>query len=86
MYRGMLPIVLVSTYRLTGDRVPHWVVITGFDSKNVYIHDPDLESYKKREHRARNIAVGRNDFRKMSRYGTDAYRSAVLIGQNIKLK
>jgi len=82
MYRGMIPIVLVSTYRLTGDRVPHWVVITGFDNKNVFIHDPDLDSYKKHEHRARNIAIGRTDFRKMSRYGTDAYRSAVLIAKS----
>ncbi|HSG99293.1 MAG TPA: ribosomal protein S18-alanine N-acetyltransferase, partial [candidate division Zixibacteria bacterium] len=34
--RGLLPIALISTYRLTGDQVPHWVVITGFDKKHIY--------------------------------------------------
>jgi len=80
VYRSCIPIVLVSTYRLTGDRQPHWVVVTGFDRRCLYIHDPDLESYRKREHRARNLPVEHQEFLRMSRYGKDVLRSLVLIG------
>ncbi len=81
IHRGRVPIVLISTYRLTGDRSPHWVVVTGFDDKNIYIHDPDIESYRGRSERARNIAIPRREFQKMSRYGTDSYRCAVIVGK-----
>ena len=82
VHRGMIPIVLISTYRLTGDRVPHWVVVTGFDRQSIYIHDPDEESYHADRVKARNIRVSRDEFQKMSRYGKDVYRSAILVGRS----
>lgn len=81
LHRGMVPILLISTYRLTGDREPHWVVVTGFDEKNFYIHDPDIESYRHNRSRARNQRIPRLEFQKMSRYGTESYRCAVIIGR-----
>jgi len=80
LYRGMVPIAMISTYRLTGDRVPHWVVVTGFDEENVYIHDPDLESYSSNASRARNLRIERSEFLKMTRYGKEVYRCLLLIG------
>ena len=80
--RGLVPIVLISTYRLTGDREPHWVVVTGFDKDSIFIHDPDEESYHTDRVKARNIRVSRDEFQKMSRYGKDVYRSAILVGRS----
>jgi ribosomal protein S18 acetylase RimI-like enzyme len=80
MYRGMVPIVLISTYRLTGDRAPHWVVVTGFDRENVYIHDPDNESYHTDRLRARNLKISQQEFQRMSRFGKEVFRSAVFVG------
>jgi ribosomal protein S18 acetylase RimI-like enzyme/predicted double-glycine peptidase len=80
LHRHMLPIVMISTYRLTGDRVPHWVVVTGFDKDHVYIHDPDVASYKKRRSRARNLRVEKSEFLRMTRYGKEVYRCLLLIG------
>ncbi len=80
MFRGMVPIVLISTYRLTGDRVPHWVVVTGFDGENVFIHDPDNESYHTDRLRARNLKISQQEFQRMSRFGKEVFRSAVFVG------
>lgn len=74
LHRGFVPIVMISTYRLTGDRVPHWVIVTGHDERHVYIHDPDIASYRKNRARARNIRIDKDEFLRMSRYGKEVYR------------
>jgi len=81
LHRGLIPIVMISTYRLTGDRVPHWVVVTGFDKKHIFIHDPDIASYKKNKAKARNIRIEKSEFLKMTRYGKEVYRCLVLVGK-----
>lgn len=80
LYRGLIPIVMISTYRLTGDQVPHWVVVTGFDKNNIYIHDPDIASYKKDKFKARHLKIDKEEFIKMSRYGKEVYRCLLIIG------
>lgn len=79
LYRGQVPIALISTYRLTGDQVPHWVIVTGFDEDNLYIHDPDIASYKKNRSRARHLRVEKSEFLRMSRYGKEGYRCLLLV-------
>jgi predicted double-glycine peptidase len=81
LHRNMLPIVMISTYRLTGDRVPHWVVVTGCDKDSVLIHDPDVASYKKNRSRARYLRVEKSEFLRMTRYGKEVYRCLLLIGK-----
>lgn len=80
MHRGMIPIVLISTYRLSGDRAPHWVLVTGFDDRFVYFNDPDLESYEFDRKRATNVAIPRQEFSRMRRYGKDLFKSVILVG------
>lgn len=82
LHRGLVPIALISTYRLTGDRVPHWVVITGFDEDHVYIHDPDVASYKRDKSRARHLQIEKHEFLRMSRYGKEVYRCLLLLGSH----
>lgn len=84
LHRGLVPVVLISTYRLTGDRVPHWVIVTGFDRDNVYIHDPDIAAYKRDKSRARNLRVDKQEFLRMSRYGKEVYRCLLLLGSHKK--
>ncbi|MEZ5357472.1 MAG: peptidase C39 family protein [Candidatus Zixiibacteriota bacterium] len=84
LQQKIIPIVLISTYRLTGDRTPHWVLVTGFDEKNIFIHDPDATSYKKSRTKPKHLRVERSEFLKMTRYGKEVYRSLLLVGPKKK--
>jgi hypothetical protein len=80
LHRGYIPVVLVSTWRLSGERAPHWVVVHGFDKKAVYINDPNTESYGFDRSRATRVGIPITDFDRMRRYGKDLYKSAIFIG------
>jgi ribosomal protein S18 acetylase RimI-like enzyme len=78
--RGAVPIVLISSYRLYGEKAPHWVVVTGHDDSFVFLHDPFVA---KDPHRTKadsvNVPVGRREFDQMSRYGSARLRAAIIL-------
>ncbi|MEK9722492.1 MAG: GNAT family N-acetyltransferase/peptidase C39 family protein [Rhodospirillaceae bacterium] len=77
--QGRIPIVLVSSYRLTGSKAPHWMVITGFDDHCVYLHEPyvDVEEGET-ETVCIGIPIAHREFDRMARYG-QAKQFALLI-------
>jgi GNAT superfamily N-acetyltransferase len=77
---GYIPLVLISYYRMYGERVPHWVVITGFDSRYVYTHDPYVDT-KKGETMTDsiNMPIPHRDFEHMARYGKARQKAVLLI-------
>lgn len=79
MSSGLVPIVLISTYRLHGDRAPHWVTLTGYDSEYVYFHDSYEGFYEHDIKLARNISIPLAEFNSMRRYGKDLYKCAIFI-------
>ena len=79
MHKGRVPIVLISTYRLHGDRAPHWVVLTGFDSEYVYFHDSYEGFYEHDRKLAQNVKIPIAEFNRMKRYGKDLYKCALFI-------
>ncbi len=80
MRRGLVPIVLISTFRLHRVRSPHWVVVTGFDGTHVTFHDPYEGFYEHDNRKARNVKVPVGEFERMSAYGKDLTRCVVLVG------
>ena len=38
--RGEVPIVLINAKFLHREDVPHWVVVRGYNRREVFIHDP----------------------------------------------
>ena len=77
---GAIPIVLISLYRLYGKKVPHWVVITGFEARFVYVNDPYVDT--KRGHAradSMNTPIARGDFDRMTRYGSAALQAVVFV-------
>lgn len=80
MHRSFVPIILISTFRLTGDREPHWVVVSGFDGDTIFLKDPDLKSYQGDRKGAAEVRISRDEFQRVSRYGREIVRSAILIG------
>ncbi|MDR4499050.1 MAG: peptidase C39 family protein [Candidatus Scalindua sp.] len=80
LYRGWLPIILISTYRLTGFRGLHWVLVTGYDEKSVYVHDPDSNSYEKNRELAINLPISHKEFKQLLHCGKSQNRFAVFTG------
>ncbi|MFP3874986.1 MAG: GNAT family N-acetyltransferase/peptidase C39 family protein [Thiohalophilus sp.] len=80
--QGGIPIVLISSYRIYQEKFPHWVVVTGFDEKYIYVHDSfvDYEAQKSQTD-VINMPILKTDFERMARYGK-AGQKAVLVIKN----
>lgn len=77
---GGIPIVLISSYRIYHERFPHWVVVTGFDEKYIYVHDPfvDYECGKTLTESI-NMPIFKKDFERMARYGKAAQKAVLIL-------
>lgn len=79
--QGKMALVLISQYRIYGDKIPHWVVVTGFDDRFVYITDPDIgedhEPFTGSD--CLSMPILRHEFDLMARYGRDKLQAAVFI-------
>ena len=77
---GGIPVVLVSSYRIYHEKTPHWVVMTGFDEKYVYVHDPFVDSDEgKTESDTINMPILKKDFELMSRYGRTGQKAVIIV-------
>lgn len=77
---GGIPVVLISSWRIYGERFPHWVVITGFDNRFVYVHDPYIDDAKgKTALDSIGMPISHEEFAGMARYGRGAQRAALVI-------
>lgn len=77
---GGIPIVLISSYRIYGEKAPHWVVVTGFDSHFIYVHDPYVDDEKRMSQTdCINIPIPLKDFDRMARYGRTGQRAALIV-------
>jgi len=77
---GEIPVVLISSWQIYEERSPHWVVVTGFDEHFVYVHDPFVdEAEGELLSDSMNMPVGRDQFRRMSRYGRRGLQAAVFV-------
>lgn len=77
---GGIPIVLISSYRIDRDRQPHWVVVTGFDERFIYVHDPYVDWKGLRTTiDCINMPIARKDFERMARFGRAQQKAALVI-------
>lgn len=77
---GGQPLVLISSYRLTRSKSPHWVIVTDCDDEFVYLHDPDVDHSQHRQPMdCQHLPVSHGEFEKMCRFGRDKLRAAVIL-------
>jgi ribosomal protein S18 acetylase RimI-like enzyme len=76
--QNLIPIVLVSPCRLHRMKAPHWVVITGFDRRHVYFHDP-YEGFS--TGKGQHVRMLRPEFRRMQRYGKSVSNSVIFVSR-----
>ncbi|MDX1696387.1 MAG: GNAT family N-acetyltransferase/peptidase C39 family protein [Ketobacteraceae bacterium] len=84
LHQGYAVLILISTFRLDGKKAPHWVTVTGVDDQCFYVHDPDLDTagvdtYAQRSIDCQHLPIAREDFDKMSAFGSGRLRTAVAI-------
>ena len=80
---GFAVLMLISTYRLDGKKAPHWVMLTSMDELCLYVHDPDLDTQQQPVD-CQYLPIAKQDFYKMSAFGSGRLRTAVAIRKYIK--
>jgi ribosomal protein S18 acetylase RimI-like enzyme len=79
---GRFVLMLISSWRFSRQKSPHWVVLTGIDNHYVYLHDPEVdEEDDKTRLDIQNVPVPRNHFWRMARFGKEGLRTAVIISK-----
>lgn len=79
---GGIPVVLISSYRIYGEKFPHWVVVTGFDEHFVYVHDPFID-YEQGETAldSINMPILQREFEHMTRYGRAGLKAVLIVSR-----
>lgn len=78
LLQEQIPLVLLSGYRLYGEKIPHWCVVTGFDAGFLYLHDPYIPKGLTRADSI-NLPLAKSDFERVSRYGKAQHRYVLLV-------
>ncbi len=77
---GWIPVVLISSYRIYQEKFPHWLVVTGFDDRYIYVHDPLIEPERGITFVDRvNMPILKREFERMTRYGKVGQKAALLL-------
>lgn len=75
-----LALVLISSYRLTRSKAPHWVLLTDADDDFVYLHDPDVDHSQQRQPLdCQYMPVSHQEFAAMSGFGADKLKAAIMV-------
>lgn len=81
---GGIPLVLISSWRIYGERFPHWVVVTGFDEHYIYVHDPLVEIGKGQTlSDSVNMPIPHREFQRMARYGKAAQKAVLILYRSL---
>ncbi len=75
---GYLALILISSYKITKTKAPHWVALSGIDSNHIYLHDPDLHKGKSIIDNC-HIPVEKKEFSKMAKFGKSQLQAVVFI-------
>jgi ribosomal protein S18 acetylase RimI-like enzyme len=79
---GAIPLALLSSWQIYEAKVPHWVVISGFDDHFVYVNDPFIDSERgETEVDSINMPIANDTFHHIARYGRRALRAVVLLSK-----
>jgi ribosomal protein S18 acetylase RimI-like enzyme len=80
MEEGGIPVVLISSYRIYQEKFPHWVVVTGYDERSFYVHDPYVDSEGgKTLTDCVSMPILKKDFQRMARYGKTGQKAVLIL-------
>lgn len=77
---GGIPVVLISSYHIYRTKAPHWVVVTGYDERSFYVHDPYVDTDDdKTPTDCINMPILKKDFQRMARYGKTGQKAVLIL-------
>ena len=77
---GQVALILVSHYRMTGHRTPHWIVVYGHDGRRAFAHDPWVEPDNLETALAvTDLPIPWGELERMARYGRSKLQAAILL-------
>ncbi|MFP4079268.1 MAG: peptidase C39 family protein [Ectothiorhodospira sp.] len=77
---GGIPVVLISSYRIYGEKFPHWVVVTGFDDHFIYVHDPYVDHAEgETPMDSIHMPILQKEFQRMARYGKAGLKAVLVL-------
>jgi hypothetical protein len=77
--RGAVAIVLVSSARLHGDKVPHWIVVYDHDPHRLYARDPWVDPARRKSAEPEPLAIPIPEFERLAAWGRSRLRATVLV-------
>jgi ribosomal protein S18 acetylase RimI-like enzyme len=78
---GAIALVLISQYRIYGDKEPHWIIVSGCDQRFIYAHDPYISAAHVTSIDRVSIPILRREFELMAKYGRSKLRAAVILSR-----
>jgi ribosomal protein S18 acetylase RimI-like enzyme len=78
---GAIPLVLISQYRIYGDKEPHWIIVSGCDQRFIYAHDPYISEAHVTTTDRVSIPILRREFELMARYGRSRLQAAIIVSK-----
>jgi ribosomal protein S18 acetylase RimI-like enzyme len=78
---GAMVLVLISQYRIYGDKEPHWIIVSGCDQRFIYAHDPYISGVHVSTTDRVSIPILRREFELMARYGRSKLQAAVIVSK-----
>ncbi|MAF77224.1 MAG: ribosomal-protein-alanine acetyltransferase [Halobacteriovoraceae bacterium] len=78
---GGIPVLLISAYRLTETKAPHWIVLTAMEGDFIYFHDPEIDADQSVVDNF-NVPVRRDEFEHMAKFGSRQLKSIVALYRN----
>jgi hypothetical protein len=80
---GGIPLVLISSWQIYKAKVPHWVVVTGFDDSFIYVNDPYVDRDEgETPIDSINMPILKEKFESMARYGRVGLQAMVVLYDN----
>src|SRR3546814_13654656 len=78
--RDGIPVALISSYRLTGEKAPHWIKITSYDDRFIYINDPFVDPVENRtETDCIGIPIVPQEHNRLMRHGRRKHFASVIV-------
>lgn len=75
---GGIPIMLISAYRLTESKAPHWIVLTGIEGDFIFFHDPEVSKDQSAIDNM-HVPIRKDEFNLMAKFGSKQLKSIIAL-------